>query len=53
MYVIIGVIWLGLSLHRGPGGYIGLDLIIIGVISGLYWYNGKENGNDYLGFGVI
>ena len=23
-----------------------------GVIQGIYWDNGKENGNYYLGFGV-
>ena len=29
-------------------GYIG----IIGIIYGIYWDNGKENGNYYLGFRV-
>ena len=29
-------------------GYIG----VLGYILGLYWDNGKENGNYYLGFRV-
>ena len=42
MYVIIGVIWLGLSLFRGPG-----ELYWAGPYN-YYWSIGKENGNDYL-----
>ena len=30
-------------------GTLGLYCIIIGDILGLYWDNGKENGNYYLG----
>ena len=50
------------SLSAGPAGaelgivhirvVLGLYCIIIGDILGLYWDNGKENGNYYLGFRV-
>ena len=30
-------------------GYIG---VMLGYISGLYWDNGKDNGNYYLGFSI-
>ena len=49
----------------GGGGYIGIMekkmgttgiivvfIRVIGYILGLYWDNGKENGNYYLGFRV-
>ena len=32
-------------------GYI-IYMAIMGYILGLYWDNGKENGNYYLGFRV-
>ena len=32
---------------------MGTTVGYVGIIWGLYWDNGKENGNYYLGFRVI
>ena len=37
----------GCGIRRGVEGFT-----ILGFIFGLYWDNGKENGNYYLGFRV-